>query len=179
MNGFTPGGCSAGESYPPEDTGQNLSGTGLIVFSGNVTDSVAGSDLLVPVIARHSNNGAFPAPIYDKGKLDIDPAEVKFTNVSGDPYSFQITVSGRLTSDSTSNNAVIGIRLNSTGGLGTGTDKTYPAGTTQGAATVSAGYTDIGAFTLQPSEECWVEISKNVAGTLVFNDALIIINPIF
>lgn len=176
--GWTPYG-KLSDKYPPENTGGNVGGSGIVVFSGNVTDSVASADLTLPVIALHNNNGFYPNPIYDLGILAIDPAEVKLTNISPDPYSFEITVSGKLTSNSTSNAAVVGIRLNSTGGVGTGTDKTYPAGTTQGAATVRAGYTSIGAFTLAAGESVWVEISKSVTGTLVFDNSLIIIRPIY
>lgn len=165
--------------YPPQNTGQNASGTGVVVYTGNTTDSVASADLSAFVIAKQNSNGAFPNPIYDVGRLSLDSAEVKLTNISGTNYSFIINASGKLTSDSTANNAVIGIRINSTGGVGTGTSKTYSAGTTQGAATVRAGYTTIGAFTLAPTESVWIEVSKSVAGTLVFDESLLIIEPIW
>jgi hypothetical protein len=170
---------TGGESFPPTLTGQNLAKGEIIIASSNITDSVAGTDIDTFVVALHDDDVFFPNPIYDVGTLDIDLTEMKFTNVSGSPFSFTTSIGGKLTSNSTSNGALVGVRINSTTGAGTGTEKTYSAGPTGGPSTVRSGFTTIGAFTLQNGESIWLEVSKNVAGTLVVDNALFIIKPLW
>ncbi len=168
-----------GGAYPPQATGDNLSGTVIAVYSGNATDSVASDDIDVFVTAKHGDNAVYPNPIYDTGALTLDAAEAKLTNDLNVPYSFVIEFNGEFTSNSTSNSALISHRLNSSGGIGTGTKKTDSAGPTGGTSTVATGFGTVGAFTLQAGESVWLEVSKNVSGTLVLADSLVIVRPIW
>jgi hypothetical protein len=167
------------ELYPPALTGENKSKTVVLVYSGNVTDSVASADIDIFVTAKHNSNQLFPSPVYDTGVLSFDNTEAKMTNISASNYSFTVTFGGILSSNSTSNTALIRHRLNSTGGVGTGTLKTDSAGPTGGSSTVEAGYSTDGAFTLAPGESMWLEVSKNVSGTLVMEGSIVVVTPIF
>jgi len=180
MSGFRPYDPANGDSiYPPSQTGTNSSGTGIVVYSSNTTDSVASADIDTFVSAKHSSNGFFPNPIYDVGVISLDNSEMKFTNISPNNYSMSLSFSGSLISDSTSNTAILSARLNSTGGVGTGTQQRYSAGPTGGSTNVRSGFLVIGAFTLAPSESVWLEVSKSVAGTLIAENSLAIIKPIY
>ena len=53
------------------------------------------------------------------------------------------------------------------------------AGPTGGSSTVETGYSTIGAFTLADGESMWLEVSKNVSGTLVMANSLVVIKPIW
>lgn len=163
--------------FPPS-TGQNLSRTSVVVVGGNTVDSVAGIDLNTHVTTKQSGLN-FPAGIYDTAEWSISPTEVLLTNVSAEPVSAKFTVGGKFTGSSTANTALIQVQLNSTSGIGTGTTKSYSAGATAGATTISAGFTTIGAFTLQPGEAMWLECSKNVSGTLVLESCLILAELIY
>tara|TARA_R110001606_G_scaffold385158_1_gene548520 strand:+ start:16931 stop:17461 length:531 start_codon:yes stop_codon:yes gene_type:complete len=166
--------------YPPSSTGQNLSQTQVATLSDNVTTSSPDQTTInLFSIAIHDNNLVFPNSIYDTGNISLDPSEIKLTNTSGKPFSFTVEFSGLLTSSSTINNGRLGIRLNSTGGLGTGTEQIYPSGITIGSTTISNGFNTKGAFTLLPGESCWLEVVKSVIGTLIVTSSLIIIKPIF
>lgn len=172
-------GYNTGQEYPPENTGQNLSRTNVIVLNGNATDSVAGTDLDSFVTAKHDGTFDFPSPLYDTGYISLDLTELKITNARDTPLSLAVSLNGRIVSSSTSNTAVVGVRLNSTGGILTGTDKVYPAGATSGGTTLDVGFTTIGAVTLQPGESLWLDVSKNVTGTLVVQSALTLLRPIY
>lgn len=168
-----------GNDYPPESTGQNLSRTSVIVLNGNTTDSVAGNDINSFVVAKHDGTLAFPAELYNTGFVSIHASEIKVTNVKGEPISLALSLNGRIVSDITLNSALAGVRLNSDGGLLTGTDKVYPAGVTAGGSTLDVGFTTIGAATLQPGQSLWLDVSKNTAGTLIVQSVLLLIRPIF
>lgn len=169
-----PYGC---DSAFPESTGQNLSQTSVAVLGGNTVDSVASDDLSIYVTAKQ-NGMLFPNAIYNTGKWAISATEAMLTNTSGEALSAKFTVSGEFLGSSTSNAAVVQMRLRSTGGVGTGTTKRYSAGITLGA-TVAVGFTTVGAFTLQPGESVWLECSKNVTGTLILGSCLILAELIY
>ena len=169
---------SSGEKFPPASTGNNLNETQIAVLGNNIVDSDHGIDI--------SNFGevlqsglAFPAPIYNTGNLVLDLTRMRFTNNSGKPFSFKLTIGGQMTSSSGVNSAIIAIRLNSSSGLGTGTERKYPAGLTQGGLNIELGFNTIGAFTLQNGESAWLECAKSVLGTLIFSSCLVIIEPVW
>lgn len=167
------------ESYPPAATGENKSKTEIAVYNSNLVDSVAPADLSTFVVAKHNSNGFFPNPIYDTGFLSIDPTEVKLTNNGLTNFSFIVLVRSSFSSDSTSNTANLGIRLNSTGGVGTSTEEIKSAGPTAGSATVAATLGTFGAFTLAPSESVWLEVAKSYSGTCVMDKSLFVILPLW
>lgn len=167
------------DAYPPVATGENKSKTEIAVYNSNLVDSVAPADLDTFVVAKHNNNGVFPNPLYDTGFLSIDSTEVKLTNNRLIPFSFIILVRSSFSSDSTSNTANLGIRLNSTGGVGTSTKEIKSAGPTAGSTTVAATLGTFGAFTLAPTESVWLEVAKNYSGTCVMDSSLFTILPLW
>lgn len=166
------------DAYPPESTGTNQSQTQVATVQGNTVDSVAGNDIDTFTEALQSGL-SFPAPIYNTGKLIIDATRMRFTNNSGSAFSFEIEIGGELISSSGVNAAVFGLRLNSSGGVGTGTLRKLPSGLTTGQLSIDIGFGTKGAFTLQNGESVWLEVSKSVAGTLIIQSALCFIRPIW
>ena len=173
--------CSQGgtaEAFPPAATGENVTQTQVATLQGNAVDSVAGSDIDTFVEVLQSGL-AFASALYDTGNLVLDATRMRLTNNSGKSFSFKITIGGVITSDTTVNSALFRIRLNSTGGVGTGTVRRYPSGLTIGAASVDLGVNTTGAFTLANGESVWLECSKSVVGTLIMQSCLILIEPIW
>ena len=169
---------ASSEEYPPEATGENASQTQVATVQDNTTDSVAGIDITSFVEVLQSGL-AFVNAIYDTGNLDIDLTRLRFTNNSGKPFSFKITIGGTILSSSTINSAVFAVRLRSTGNVGTGTLRRYPAGLTTGGATIDLGFNTVGAFTIADGESVWLECSKSVLGTLIVSSCLVLIEPIW
>lgn len=170
--------CRGGDIYPPSLTGQNLSQTQAATIQNNTVDSVAGTDIDVFTEALQSGL-SFPNSIYDTGNLNLDLTRIRLTNNSGKPFSFEIKIGGELISSSSISAAIFGIRLNSTGGLGTGTLRKLPSGLTTGQLSIDIGFSTSGAFTLADGESVWLEASKSVAGTLIIQSALVLIKPIW
>jgi hypothetical protein len=179
MSIFYTGKNPDGEVYPPVSTGTNTSKTQILAAENVTTDSVASNDLTVFVTAKQNGELAFPNAIYDTGRLSIDSSEYKLTNISGENYSFTVSFCGHIGSDSTTNNALITVRINSTGGVGTGSQLQSAAGPTAGSSTVATGFLTLGAFTLQAGESVWLEVSKSVTGTLIVDETLVLIKPIY
>lgn len=172
------GDSSSIDSFPPESTGQNVSQTQVSTLQGNTVDTVAGTDINTFSECLQSGLG-FPNIIYDTGNLSLDATRLRLTNNSGKSFSFKITIGGTMLADSTVNSAIFAVRLRSTGGLGTGTLRRYPAGLTAGGVTIDLGFNTVGAFTLADGESVWLEASKSVIGTLIISSCLILIEPIW
>lgn len=167
-----------GSIFPPSATGENLSQTQVTTLSDNTVDSLAGSTVTDFVEVLQSGLD-FASSIYDTGNLDIDPTRVRMTNNSGKPFSFKVSIGGDMISSSTVNSAVFAFRLRSTGNVGTGTLRRYPAGLTTGGLTIDLGFSTAGAFTIADGESVWLECAKSVIGTLIVSNCLILIEPIF
>lgn len=166
------------EAFPPAATGSNETQTQVATLQGNTTDTAAGTD--IATFSECLQSGlAFANAIYDTGNLDIDLTRLRLTNNSGKPFSFKITVGGTIISDSTVNSAVFAVRLRSTGNVGTGTLRRYPAGLTTGGITIDLGFNTVGAFTIADGESVWLEASKSVIGTLIISSCLVLIEPIW
>jgi len=165
-------------SFPPISTGSNLTQNQVAVLDGNTTDSVAGIDINSFVEGLQSGL-AFANAIYDTGNLILDATKMRLTNNSGKPFSFKINVSGVILSDSSISSAVLAVRLNSSGGVGAGTLRRYPAGLTTGLATIDLGFSTNGVFTIANGESVWLECAKNVLGTLIISNCLVLIEPIW
>jgi hypothetical protein len=88
-------------------------------------------------------------------------------------------LSGTLTSDSATNTGFIGVRLSDSVGVLTGSDKRYSTGRTNGALTVNIGFSLIGYATLTNGQGLHLEISKDFAGSLVLEDLLFTIKPLW
>lgn len=169
---------SSGESFPPESTGANRSQTQVASLQDNTQDSDPGS--AIDTFGEVVQSGlSFPNPIYDTGNLSIDSNRIGFTNNSGKPFSFEIEIGGELLSSSSVNSAVFAVRLNSTGGVGTGTLRRLPSGLTTGQLNVELGFSTKGAFTIADGESVWLECAKSVAGTLIVGSVLCLIKPIW
>lgn len=171
-------GGSSIDAFPPDATGQNVSQTQVATVSNNVQDSAPGIDLAVFGEVLQSGL-AFANAIYNTGNLDIDLTRLRFTNNSGKPFSFKISINGQLESSSSVNSAIMAVRINSSMGLGTGTLRKYPAGLTQGGLNISLGFQTSGVFTLADGESIWLECSKSVLGTLIMQSCLVLIEPIW
>ena len=171
-------GGSTAEAFPPESTDQNLSQTQVATVQNNTVDSLA-SDNIDTFVEVMQSGLAFASPLYDTGNLDLDATRMRLTNNSGVPFSFKIAVGGVIISDTVVNSALFRIRLNSSGNVGTGTVRRYPAGLTTGATSVDIGVNTTGAFTLADGESVWLECSKSVVGTLIMQSCLILIEPIW
>lgn len=172
------GKCNSSSASFPESTGTNQSQTQVATFQGNTQDSDPG--ILISQFAEVLQSGlAFADAVYDTGNLVLDATRMRLTNNSGKPFSFSIIVQGEFISSSASNTAVIGLRLNSSGELGTGTSRKIPAGFTVGGASIDIGSGVFGAFTLQDGESVWLECSKNVVGTLIMQTCLVFIYPVW
>lgn len=167
-----------GIAFPPAETGSNVTQNQVAVLQSNTQDSDPGIDLAVFGEVLQSGL-AFPNAIYNTGNLDIDLTRLRFTNNSGKPFSFKISIGGQLESSSSVNSAIMAIRLNSSGGLGTGSLRKYPAGLTQGGLNISLGFQTSGAFTLADGESVWLECAKSVLGTLIFGSCLVLVEPIW
>lgn len=166
------------EAFPPESTGENVTQTQVATLQGNTVDSLASNDIDTFVEVLQSGL-AFASALYDTGNLVLDATRMRLTNNSGKPFSFKITIGGVIISDTVVNSALFRIRLNSTSNVGTGTVRRYPAGLTTGATSVDLGVNTVGAFTLSDGESVWLECSKSVAGTLIMQSCLILIEPIW
>lgn len=172
------GGSTIVDVFPPAETGSNVTQNQVAVLQSNTQDSDPGIDL--DVFGEVLQSGlAFPNAIYNTGNLDIDLTRLRLTNNSGKPFSFKISIGGQLESSSSVNSAIMTIRLNSSGGLGTGSLRKYPAGLTQGGLNISLGFQTSGAFTLADGESVWLECAKSVLGTLIFGSCLVLIEPIW
>lgn len=167
-----------GAEYPPESTGSNQSQTQVATVQNNTQDSDPGASIDTFGEALQSGM-SFPNSIYDTGNLDIDLNRIGFTNNSGKPFSFEIEVGGTIQSSSGVNSAIIGVRLNSSGDLGTGTLRKLPSGLTTGQLSIDTGFSTKGAFTIADGESVWLEVSKSVAGTLIVGSALCFIRPVW
>jgi len=168
-----------GGAFPPEDTGLNKMQLELLVVSGNTQDSVAPVDIDTYVTALTNSAMFYPNVIYNTGVWTPSSTEIKTVLSYPLPRSSKFVISGTLISDSATNSGFIGVRLvDSTGEL-TGSSKRYSTGRTNGALTVNVGFSLIGYSTLTDTQNVRLEISKDFAGSLVLEDALFTVKPLW
>jgi hypothetical protein len=165
--------------FPPTETGSNVIELELLVVSGNTQDSVAPVDIDTYVTALTNSAMIYPNPIYNTGKWSPSTTEIKTVLTHTQPRSSKFVLSGTLTSDSATNTGFIGVRLSDSVGVLTGSDKRYSTGRTNGALTVNIGFSLIGYATLTNGQGLHLEISKDFAGSLVLEDLLFTIKPLW
>jgi len=168
-----------GGAFPPEDTGLNKIQLELLVVSGNTQDSVAPDDIDTYVTALTNSALIYPNPVYNTGIWTPSTTEIKTVLTHAQPRSSKFVLSGTLTSDSTTKDGFIGVRLSDSTGVLTGSDKRYSTGKTSGAATVNVGFSLIGYTTLTNGQELRLEISKDFAGSLLLENALFTVKPLW
>ncbi|QZI89592.1 hypothetical protein SIPHO076v1_p0059 [Vibrio phage PS34B.1] len=163
----------------PDDTGSNYNQVEILLISGNTLDSVATSDPTAFVVAKTNVALSRPSLVYNTGKWDIPLDEVSVSLNSVNPRASKFVVSGKITSDSTSNDGHVVVRLRDTTALLTGTTKAYSAGATSGASTVEVGFTMVGFTSLTNGQELFLEVAKDFPGTLVVESLLMEIEPLW
>ena len=163
----------------PTETGGNVNQESIATFSNNITNTVTTNDLTSFATAAHNANEEFVGPAYDTGFISIDNGQVLITNTLPIKLSFVINFQGSLTSTSTVNNGRVGVRLNSTMGLGTGSSQFISAGITPGGTTILTSFNVGGAFGLEAGQSVWLEFSKSFIGTLVMNNCLMELRPLW
>ena len=173
------GGVYGGAVYPPASTGNNLAQASIYVVNGNTLDSVASANQAIFVTAKTSIQLASPVAVYDTERWAVSASEIKLISLSPETHDAKVIVSGKLVSDSVTNDGRVVIRLNSTDGVGTGTTKTYATGPTGGGTTVEAGFTVIGFFRSLENQTISLEVAKNFAGTLILESVLVEVTPLW
>lgn len=167
------------DAFPPTETGDNTTELELLVVSGNTQDSVASDDIDTYVTALTNSAMIYPNPVYNTGIWTPSTTEIKTVLDHVQPRSSKIVLSGTLISDSATNTGFIGVRFADNGGVLTGSTKRYSTGRTNGQLTVNIGFSLIGYATVTDGQEIRLEISKDFTGSLVLENAIFTIKPLW
>ena len=165
--------------YPPNQTGHNHNRLELLLVSGNTQDSVAGVDIDAYVTVKTNSAMTHPNPIYDTGVWGLSTTELLASLDLPVPRSSKIMISGTIVSDSAVNSGFISVRLSDSNSALTGSTKQYSTGKSVGGATVNVGFSVVGYTTLASGQEFKLEVAKDFAGTIVLDNALITIEPLW
>lgn len=173
-------GGSYGGGLDRQNTGNNLDKLQLLIAQGNTTDSLASIDPTLFVIAKTNVQLDSPVPNYVTGDWQADLAEFKAQYTGVEDLDCKFTVSGKMTSDSSSDSNHVTIRLRSSGsGVLTGTTKQYSAGRLTGASTTEIGFTAVGYDRMTNLDEMIFEVAKDFAGTLIVEELFMSIEPLW
>lgn len=153
--------------------------TNVFVMNNNTVNTTTNADSTNYVVATtDTTNLQPPSPEYGL-KYSVTNGQVKVTKVYAGIADVKVTISGKITSDSTSDTDHYFLRIvDGTGAVLTGTDKRYSAGKAQGAVTSEIGFTLVGYGRLVDNETLQLEIAKDFIGTSVLTDVLVSIERI-
>lgn len=169
-------------SIYPTETGQNVEQRDLLVVKGNTEDSLAGTDLDTFTVAKNNAGHIHPSEIFTTGTWIVEDESLFTAKYVGSsiPRHCKIIFSGRVFSDSSTDSNRVGVRLNSSiGGVLTGTTKVYPVGRLAGQNETDVAFTLIGFGEFQLNEELSLEVSKDFTGTLIIDDVILEVEPLF
>lgn len=160
-------------------TGRNLEGRTIVLAKGNTQDSVATSDPTLFVQALTNVQLLPPVVGYLDDDWAVIPNEMKLQYVGSQDRDIQVVASGWVTSDSGLDTNRIVTRLLATSGVLTGTTKHYPAGKLVGAETSRIGFTMIGYDRLTTGNFVGMQLSKTFPGTLVVQELIMVVTPLW
>lgn len=153
------------------NTGRNRFKLELRVSNNNTTDSLIGSF----ATGKLTNALVGVEPVYETGLFELLPGapttQLKYVGVK--PLDVKVTVSGNITSDSSSDSGSLAVEMFVAGSTLTGSYEKHSAGKLVGQTTVDVGFHTAGYARFTTNDVLDIQFAKDFVGTFVIANIIL------